>query len=150
MKRSHLLCLLLMALAPVSHAYPEYANKWHHIFGHRSVLFFAPSHDNFVEQFLFETRFHTCELNDRQIFTLVVTEDGKTFPAETGLDFNFDALAQQYAIPKGKHTAILIGKDGGEKHRWGAKTDWQYISDLIDTMPLRQQEAAGRISPCQA
>lgn len=150
MKQTYLLCLLLMALAPASQAYPEYSNNWAGSMAHRSVLFFAPSHDNFVERFLYETRFHTCELNDRQVLTLVVTEDGKTFPAENGLSFNFDALAKYYSIPKGTHTAILIGKDGGEKHRWGAETDWKYISDLIDTMPMRRREVAGRISPCQA
>ncbi|WP_153904428.1 DUF4174 domain-containing protein, partial [Vibrio parahaemolyticus] len=45
--------------------------------------------------------------------------------------------------------AILLGKDGLEKYRWGAETDWQYINDLIDQMPMRKQEMQRQRSPCE-
>ncbi|MFD2177232.1 DUF4174 domain-containing protein [Veronia pacifica] len=148
MRHLYILSGLLLALSTTSFAYPGYGQQSHTL-SHRSVLFFAPSHDTFVERFLFETRMNNCELNDREVFTLVLTEDGKTYPEQTGLGFNVDVLAEQFAIPKGSHTAILIGKDGDEKHRWGSETDWQYIADLIDTMPMRQSEMAERPSPCR-
>ena len=37
-------------------------------------------------------------------------------------------------------TVVLVGKDGTEKGRWNKAVDPQVIFDLIDSMPMRQQE----------
>ena len=55
-----------------------------------------------------------------------------------------------YDVEPGTHTAILIGKDGSEKLRWGKETDWENIKQTIDLMPMRQYEMEQRQSPCSA
>ncbi len=99
---------------------------------HRSVLYFAPANDDHVKQFLLEALMNECELEDRDVITLVIAEDGFTEPSWLKEEFDLKMLAALYEVKAGQHTAILLGKDGEEKHRWGAKTDWQFINDLID------------------
>jgi hypothetical protein len=90
-----------------------------------------------------------CELEDRDVVTLVITEQGYTSPAWLKEEFDLKMLAKLYEIEKGSHTAILLGKDGQEKYRWGAETDWPFINNLIDQMPMRKQEMQRRHSPCK-
>lgn len=92
---------------------------------------------------------HECELVNRDVVTLVITEDGYTVPSWLKEEFDLMILAEIYSVKKGEHTAILLGKDGLEKYRWGAETDWQYINDLIDQMPMRKQEMQRQRSPCE-
>jgi len=49
-------------------------------------------------------------------------------------------LRKKFAIPPHRFTAILIGKDGGEKARQSGELALDQFFALIDTMPMRQQE----------
>ena len=49
-------------------------------------------------------------------------------------------LKKRFRIDTGKFTVLLIGKDGGTKLVRRQKVDLQEIFDLIDSMPMRQQE----------
>ncbi len=141
-----LILLLLCGLVSTSlFGYPKYNQYW----PHRSVLFFAPENDAAVKQFLLESLMNECELNDRDVITLVIAEDGFTYPDSLKEDLDLHNLAQKYQVEKGEHTAILLGKDGEEKYRWGAETDWKFINQLIDGMPMRKQEKQRQPSPCQ-
>lgn len=139
------LLLLCGVVSTSAFGYPSYGQYW----PHRSVLFFAPTNDAAVKQFLLEILMNECELNDRDVITLVIAEDGFTFPDYLKEELDLHDLAQRYKVKKGEHTTILVGKDGEEKYRWGAETDWQFINELIDGMPMRQQEMQRQSSPCQ-
>lgn len=55
------------------------------------------------------------------------------------------ALRRQFAIPHGAFSALLIGKDGGEKLREAAPIPSDKLFTVIDAMPMRRAEqAAGR------
>ncbi|CAE6938244.1 hypothetical protein ACOMICROBIO_LKFPLAJE_03546 [Vibrio sp. B1FIG11] len=140
-----IVALLLSCLisSPVF-GYPEHAQYW----PHRSVLYFAPANDDHVKQFLLEALMNECELEDRDVITLVIAEDGFTEPSWLKEEFDLKMLAALYEVKAGQHTAILLGKDGEEKHRWGAKTDWQFINNLIDEMPMRKREMQQKRNPC--
>lgn len=56
--KSALLAVVLLIIPVVSQAYPLYSQQW----SHRSVLYFAPTQDNYVRQFLVEILMHQCEL----------------------------------------------------------------------------------------
>ncbi|MBY8186064.1 DUF4174 domain-containing protein [Vibrio fluvialis] len=118
--RRILLALCLSCLPLIASAYPLYAHYW----SHRSVLYFAPTQDEYVRQFLLETLMHECELDERDV-------------------------SMAYGVPAGSHTAVLVGKDGEEKLRWGKTTDWIKVKDTIDAMPMRQHEMQRQISRCQ-
>ncbi|SBS32574.1 hypothetical protein VTO7225_01650 [Vibrio toranzoniae] len=79
---------------------------------------------------------------------MVIAESGYTVPTWLEEEFNLDAVTRIYEIPKGSHTAVLIGKDGKEKYRWSGKTDWQKITNIIDEMPMRQREMQRQSSRC--
>ncbi len=145
MSKQLILLLLCGLISTATFGYPSYAQYW----PHRSVLFFAPTNDASVKQFLLESLMNECELNDRDVVTLVIAEDGFTFPDSLKEELDLHNLAQRYQVKKGEHTAILLGKDGEEKYRWGADTDWQFINQLIDGMPMRKQEMQRQTSPCQ-
>ena len=138
------IALLCWLLSPIAMSYPTYAQYW----PHRSVLYFAPENDAHVKQFLLETLMNECELEDRDMVILVMTEDGFTYPDWLKEEIDPQQLAEQYRVIKGEHTAILLGKDGQEKYRWGAETDWQFINELVDGMPMRRQEMQRQRSPC--
>ncbi len=91
-----------------------------------------------------------CELKDRDVVTLVITEDGFTVPNWVRDEFNLSGMFHVYGVTPGEHTAVLVGKDGTEKLRWGKKTNWESIKQTIDLMPMRQYEMKQGSSPCSA
>lgn len=51
-----------------------------------------------------------------------------------------EAYRQHFGVAKGEFMLLLIGKDGGVKLKKKTLTEAQSILDLIDSMPMRQQE----------
>lgn len=140
-----LLFLILMLMNPIAcYAYPSYSSHW----AHRSVIYFAPSNDEHVKQFLLEALINDCELSERDIVTLVITADGFTAPSWVKEEFNLRRMFKIYRIAPSEHTAVLIGKDGIEKLRWGKETDWRYVLETVDLSPARQHEKTSNTSPC--
>ncbi|KAA8679526.1 DUF4174 domain-containing protein [Vibrio gigantis] len=127
-------------------AYPAYSHS--KPLPHRSVIYFAPKEDSVVKEFLNEVLINNCQLDERDVVIMVIAESGYTVPSWLEEEFNLEAVTSIYEIPKGSHTAVLIGKDGKEKHRWSGKTDWQKITNIIDEMPMRQQEMQRQSSRC--
>ncbi|MFA0112912.1 DUF4174 domain-containing protein [Vibrio sp. 10N.261.46.E11] len=127
-------------------AYPAYSHS--NPLPHRSVIYFAPTEDSVVKEFLNEVLINNCQLDERDVVIMVIAESGYTVPAWLVEEFNLEAVTSSYGIPKGSHTAVLIGKDGKEKHRWNGKTDWRLITNIIDEMPMRQQEMQRQSSRC--
>jgi len=128
-------------------AYPAYSHS--QPLPHRSVIYFAPEEYSVVKEFLNEVLINNCQLNERDVVIMVIAESGYTVPTWLEEEFNLEAVTSIYEIPKGSHTAVLIGKDGKEKHRWNGKTDWNVITDIIDEMPMRQQEMQRQSSRCR-
>ena len=51
-----------------------------------------------------------------------------------------DALERMFKVKPGYFTVLLIGKDGGEKHRANQPVPAAEFFAMIDAMPMRQQE----------
>ncbi|GAL29866.1 DUF4174 domain-containing protein [Vibrio maritimus] len=143
--------------------YPEYAKEGHqsdphgsqyheghlyHGLSHRSVMYFAPTKDVLVDEFLLGTLINECALEERDVVTMVMTKDGFSSPGWVKDTFDYSKLVKMYDIKEGDHKAILIGKDGTEKLRWGPTTNWIEIKDTIDAMPMRQAEMKRAASRC--
>lgn len=95
----------------------------------RLVLVFAPDalHPDRVSQHdLFQN--HTAGLADRDVKVLWLSPKTNA------------ALYTRYGIGQEEFAVILIGKDGGEKHRWGRPVSAEIVYGLIDAMPMRQAE----------
>ncbi|PMM06698.1 hypothetical protein BCT63_00240 [Vibrio kanaloae] len=139
--------VLIMTLA-ISSALAYPASSHTNSLPHRSVIYFAPKEDSVVKEFLNEVLINNCQLDERDVVIMVIAESGYTVPTWLEEEFNLDAVTRIYKIPKGSHTAVLIGKDGKEKYRWSGKTDWQKITNIIDEMPMRQREMQRQSSRC--
>ncbi|WP_194439210.1 DUF4174 domain-containing protein [Vibrio fluminensis] len=139
-----LLVMFALIVSFSTQAYPSYGQYW----PHRSVIFFAPSQDKHVEQFELETLLNDCALTTRDVVTLIITNDGYTQPTWVEEQFDLGMLYNLYHVKPDEHVAILIGKDGNEKMRWGKSTDWHKVKQTIDDMPMRQREMKDRQDPC--
>ena len=51
-----------------------------------------------------------------------------------------NAIFKEYNIPKGTFSVLLIGKDGGVKMRKVDIVSTREVFQLIDSMPMRQEE----------
>ncbi|MGF1737820.1 DUF4174 domain-containing protein [Photobacterium satsumensis] len=135
---TNLLAIILVGCSVNALSYPTDSMHWNH----RSILYFAPEKDQHVNAFIKESLMHDCMLQERDIVVVVMTKDGYNKPTDIFSPEDIVRLEKLYNIPRGTHTAILIGKDGLEKHRWNERTNWQHISQLVDSMPLRKKEIA--------
>lgn len=115
---------------------------------HRSVMYFAPSKDVLVDEFLLGTLINECALDERDVVTMVITKDGFSSPSWVKEAFDYNMLVKMYDISEADHTAVLIGKDGTEKLRWGPTTNWIQVKKTIDAMPMRRAEMARAASRC--
>ncbi len=143
MLRFYIIVLTLLTSAWAL-AYPNYGQQW----PHRSVIYFAPTQDKHVEQFKLDTLLNDCALTDRDVITIIITQDGYTKPDWVEKQFDLAALFSLYRVNPNEHTAILIGKDGAEKMRWGKRIDWKKVKQAIDNIPQRQREMKNKQDPC--
>ncbi|SHG76339.1 DUF4174 domain-containing protein [Ferrimonas marina] len=139
-----LLPLMLALGIPALLAYPVDSHHWNH----RTIVYFAPQLDDQVDQFLLQAAMHECQLEDRQIHLMVLTPKGIVHPHDLVLAQDTEALMDRYQLDEAQHNAVLIGKDGGIKHRWQGATDWQKVAGWVDDMPMRKVEMAQRGDPC--
>ncbi len=144
--RQRILFLLFTVFSGVVFGYPNHSNQW----SHRSLLYFAPSNDQHVEQFLLETHKHKCDLDSRDVVVLIITASGHSVPSWVKDQYDIHQLYQTYQVSQTDYISILIGKDGNEKIRFSNKIDWAYLNATIDGMPMRQQEMRVRNDPCSA
>ena len=75
---------------------------------------------------------HPAELTDRDLVVL---------PA---IGAEADPLRKQYKVQPAQFTVILIGKDGDEKLRQHTPITIAKLSEIIDAMPMRQDEMRGK------
>ena len=108
----------------------------------RPLLLFGHSPDTTeYQEVLAQLKTLSAEIIDRDMVIIevfdtgLVREDTKPLPAEDA-----EKLRKRFSVAKGSLTAILIGKDGGQKLRQTDRIDLAEIFALIDTMPMRQRE----------
>lgn len=83
------------------------------------------------------------DLEDRDMVVLSTTGSQETSATIGYVSINRGTARELRKLYKPESrglTIILVGKDGGEKARWQQVVDPQVIFDLIDSMPIRQDE----------
>ena len=71
-------------------------------------------------------------------------------PSPTGVNLSAaEALAvrRSFHVTPEDFTAILLGKDGGEKYRSRKPISFEKLRDTIDSMPMRKHEMKGTATP---
>ncbi len=83
---------------------------------------------------------HAAEAHDRQLIPVVLPYHA---PATTKVQFpdaEADALRRRFHIAPVDFVVILIGKDGGPKLRSTRPLSIAKLKEIIDAMPMRQEE----------
>ena len=108
----------------------------------RIILVFAPSSNSDVykrQMQEFEGQEHG--ILDRDLIILELFEDGESRWGNKSLSERVaPRMRRQFEVGEGEFVLILIGKDGTVKLRSNHPVAASKIFDLIDSMPMRQEE----------
>ncbi|MDJ0783861.1 MAG: DUF4174 domain-containing protein [Desulfosarcinaceae bacterium] len=136
------ICLTLMVPASTAATSDLSPYRWQQ----RLLLVFAATPSDAAYQEL-ERQLHQqrTAVQDRDLLVFrifaVGTAQGPDSPMS---DEDADLLRRRYGVPADQFQIVLIGKDGGDKGRYGSPPALQAIFDRIDTMPMRQEEMRRR------
>jgi hypothetical protein len=112
----------------------------------RVLLVFAPSdNDGRLSATRKLAREHSRGFEDRHLITVVALTEGEAPEGQPLGRIQTDSLREQYGIGPPDFAVFLIGKDGGVKLRLERPPRAAELFELIDSMPMRQQEM--RASP---
>ena len=122
---------------------------------YRVLLVFAPRTDGpLLGQQLAQLQTDADGFRDRDLLLVPLLADGSTLPSADAGQLPWTVLAPTEAADvrrQFKHgsgfTAILVGKDGGEKLRRHKPIDAAELFSTIDSMPMRQHEMKARRTP---
>jgi hypothetical protein len=88
------------------------------------------------------------EVEERDLVIFEILERGSSRMDAKILDHETaDAIRKHFGVSEDEFTLILVGKDGGTKLRRQDPTGLKSIFDLIDSMPMRQNEMRRKIPP---
>jgi hypothetical protein len=115
----------------------------------RPLLLFAKSRSFApLDKQLDLLRSYRPDLKDRDMVVLSTTGNQETSSAIGYVSLNRGTarqLRRQYGPDAQGLTVVLVGKDGTEKARWHKLVEPQVIFDLIDSMPMRQDEINSQV-----
>ncbi len=110
---------------------------------HRILLVFAPDSQNeyLQEQNKMLRQAHPG-LTERDMLVVQVIENNVELnpPLKEAVP-SADALRQEYKVSADQFAVILVGKDGGEKYRAKHAQAPAVLFQIVDAMPMRQNES---------
>jgi len=117
---------------------------------YRLLLLFAPDYqDPDLRQTRRAVQLQSCALGERDVIIGVFAAKGRSILDDQDIsDREAFEVRQHFRFANGQFVALLIGKDGGEKHRSYTAPDLNAVFALIDGMPMPQQEMAANLSNC--
>ena len=94
-----------------------------------------------ADGFRLELRAQSGEVDDRHLVWFIFTPDQllTNYKGPLGPDLANEAETKYFNDFRGNTEVVLIGKDGSIADR-ATELKLQYLFDLIDSMPMRQQE----------
>lgn len=109
---------------------------------HRLLFIFAPSTTDATFLALDKRLAQTAlEIEDRDMIIFRIFENSPSRVSDKPLlPGDDEALRRRFGIEAGRFTVVLVGKDSGVKLVAHRDADLQSIFNLIDSMPMRQQE----------
>ena len=135
------------ALVPATAAATELGD---YMWQRRPLLLFAPTQsDPRLVETMRRIEASRCDFTDRDmVLGLIVTEGSSTLDGQV-LDTNqARKLLSTFRIGVNTFSAVLIGKDGGEKLRVNDVPDLAAIYAVIDGMPMRGSEMNATPNKC--
>lgn len=127
---------MLMVTPALGHDLASY--RWKN----RILLIFSPTDtDTGFEAFNQSLAKELSELKLRDMIVLQAFENATSLIEDKPLSLeDAEILRDRFHVRSDRFTVILIGKDGGVKMVREERVELQEFFDLIDSMPMRQQE----------
>lgn len=140
--RSALAVILLAAGAALGPARAGAAELSDYLWVSRPLLVFAPTDsDPRLVETVRRIEASRCDFADRDmVLGLIVADGASTLGGQAVGTEQARRLLSQFGIGANSFSAVLIGKDGGEKYRVNGVPDLASIYGVIDGMPMRQRE----------
>ena len=133
----HLTMILNLTIALVLGLFPNTNPLEKYMWNNRILLFYGD--DYIADEYHNFTTFKDA-LDERDL--LLIWTDGKnieTMPEDALCSEEIPQLIQNFKLDKYKNIILLIGKDGELKKKYNHAIP-QYVFELIDAMPMRQNE----------
>lgn len=109
----------------------------------RPVIVFASADDARAADQIARLQRDRAALEEREMSVFLVGRAGVTTlaggRAPSGLDAA--ALRREYRVTDDAFAVVLVGKDGGEKLRFTEPVDAAKLTQTVDRMPMRRNEA---------
>ncbi|WP_169903112.1 DUF4174 domain-containing protein [Paraferrimonas sedimenticola] len=128
----------------VAWAYPHLVEAQ----SHRSLIYFAPEHDDSVDKFVKQASFHECLLKARNTFVLVVT-DAERSESMHYHSYDWTELRNKYQVGPDQTALILVSDDGQEAQRWD-NTIWSEVFQMLDNSTNNIDAQNRRLKRCSA
>ena len=107
----------------------------------RPLLLFAPeASDPALEAQLRILQEGNADSEDRDLVPVALSLRGSSVTQMSFSSAEASALRRRFHIPDAGFTALLLGKDGGEKLRSSQPFSMKTLNETIDAMPMRQDE----------
>ena len=135
------------ALVPAAAAAAELGD---YLWQRRPLLLFAPAQsDPRLVETVRRVEASRCEFADRDmVLGLIVTDGTSTLDGQVVDTPQVRRLFSEFGIGANTFSAVLIGKDGGEKLRINDVPDLPAIYAVIDSMPMRSAEIGADPGRC--
>ena len=113
----------------------------------RLLILFAPNRNHpLFDAFRKSLAASQSEAADRDLVIFEIIESAASSMNNESIDSDTArSLREKYDVQRGAFTVILIGKDGGVKLKRRDQAELREIFDLIDSMPMRQEEMRQKI-----
>jgi hypothetical protein len=108
----------------------------------RLLFLFAPDRNHpFYKHLHSQIIDQKPEVEDRDLVIFTILLQGPSQMNATAIDRQeADSIRDRFMIPPKAFSLILIGKDGGIKLKRNDQVDLAEVFELIDSMPMRQNE----------
>jgi hypothetical protein len=135
------------ALAPAAAVAAELGD---YLWQRRPLLLFGPAEsDPRLVETVRRIEASRCDFADRDmVLGLIVTEGTSTLDGQVIDTSQAQRLLSEFGIGANTFSAVLIGKDGGEKLRVNEVPDLPAIYAVIDGMPMRSAEMGADPGRC--
>lgn len=121
-----------------------------YLWQHRPLLVFAPTEgDPRLVETVRRVEASQCDFADRDMVLGRIVADGTSTLDGQVIDTDqARRLSAEFGIGADSFSAVLIGKDGGEKLRVNGVPDLAAIYAVIDGMPMRSREMGADPDGC--
>ncbi|MEW5809178.1 MAG: DUF4174 domain-containing protein [Actinomycetota bacterium] len=140
--RSAFVATLVLMSAALGSATAGATELGDYLWERRPLLVFAPTgNDPRLTETLRRVDAARCGFADRDmVLGVMITDGGSSLDGTAMAPDDSERLRQRYGVTPDAFTAVLVGKDGGEKWRTDEVPDLEVVFSVIDGMPMRSRE----------